>query len=39
MKRFLAGVRGQVEPLSLLVYVIVVIILIAVLLAVLDHLH
>lgn len=37
MKDLLRGVRGQVEPLTLLIYVIVVIILVVLLLKVLDH--
>lgn len=37
MSKFLKDVRGQVEPLSLLIYVIVAVILIVILLKVLDH--
>lgn len=37
MKRLLSEIRGQAEPLTLLVYVIVVIILVVVLFKVLDH--
>jgi len=37
MRRWLSGIRGQAEPLTLLIYVIVVIILVVILLKVLDH--